>query len=48
MWVDGVVVELPSLPVPPNYTNWTAAYGVNNRGHIAGVSNGRAVLWVSR
>ncbi len=22
MWVDGLVVELPSLPVPPNYTNW--------------------------
>ena len=48
MWADGRVVELPSLPVPPNYTNWTAAYDVNNRGDVVGVSNGRAVLWVRR
>ena len=48
MWADGRVVELPSLPVPPNYTNWTAAYDVNNRGDVVGVSNGRAALWVRR
>jgi probable HAF family extracellular repeat protein len=46
IWVDGRVVPLPSLPTPPNYTDWTAAYDVNNRGHLVGVSNGRAVLWL--
>jgi probable HAF family extracellular repeat protein len=45
MWIEGRVIELPSLPVPPNSTNWTAAYDVNNRRQVAGVSNGRAVLW---
>jgi probable HAF family extracellular repeat protein len=48
LWADGRLVELPSLPAPPNYTNWTAAYDVNNRGDVVGVSNGRAVLWMRR
>ena len=48
LWDNDEIIELPSLPAPPNYTNWTAAYDINNRRRIAGVSNGHAVLWASR
>lgn len=48
IWAKGRVGELPSLATPPNYTNWTAAYDINNRGQVVGVSNGHAVLWAQR